>query len=47
MTPAQIREQVRKSRAAAGLPEHVQGPILAELAAEVMDREGAAVAAAA
>jgi hypothetical protein len=47
MNAAEVKESVRKSRAAAGLPEHVQGQILAELAAEVMDREGAAVAPAA
>jgi hypothetical protein len=37
MTPARIREAVRESRAAQGLPEHVQGQILAELAAEALN----------
>jgi hypothetical protein len=47
MNADQVREQVKASRLAQGLPEHVQGPILAELAALVLDQEGAAVAPAA
>jgi hypothetical protein len=36
MTPAEVREAVRTSRREQGLSETVTGPLLAELAAEVL-----------
>jgi hypothetical protein len=36
MTPAQIKEQVQESRKAQGLSETVAGPVLDQLAAEVL-----------
>jgi hypothetical protein len=40
MTPAVVRDQVRTSRRAQGLPESVaDGRFLDQLAAEVLDRE--------
>jgi hypothetical protein len=38
MTPAQIPEAVRRSRLEQGLSATVTGPLLAELAAEVLEK---------
>ena len=44
MTPETIRETVRASRRAQGMPDHVTDPrFLVELAAEVIDRDAPTV----